>query len=71
MLMFATGIENRCPSIEQGRVRVNEMESCGPCQQWRLDLEGNLMSASIEEERFGPYTAAFLSVFPLPPRPIT
>lgn len=26
--MFATGVENSIPTIQNGRVRVDEMESC-------------------------------------------
>src|SRR5215467_12905701 len=39
MFMFATGIENSSPTIEHGRVRVDEMESCGHYKQWRVDLD--------------------------------
>ena len=37
--MFATGVENSAPTIEHGRVRVDEMESCGHYKQWRLDFD--------------------------------
>lgn len=37
--MFATGIENSSPTIQQGRVRVDEMESCGHYEQWRNDFD--------------------------------
>ncbi len=39
MFMFATGIENSSPTIDAGTVRVDEMESCGHYDQWRLDFE--------------------------------
>lgn len=37
--MFATGIENSDPTIDHGRVRVDEMEKCGHYQRWRTDFE--------------------------------
>jgi beta-glucosidase/6-phospho-beta-glucosidase/beta-galactosidase len=37
--MFATGIENSSPTIQQGRVRMDQMESCGHYRQWRLDFD--------------------------------
>src|SRR5205823_916609 len=37
--MFATGIENSAPTIENGRVRVDEMESCGHYQHWKTDFD--------------------------------
>ena len=37
--MFATGIENSSPTINQGRVRVDEMEKCGHYKKWRDDFE--------------------------------
>ena len=39
MFMFATGIENSSPTIDAGTVRVDEMETCGHYEQWRLDFE--------------------------------
>ncbi len=37
--MFATGIENSIPTIQQGRVRVDEMEKCKHYQYWREDFQ--------------------------------
>ena len=37
--MFATGIENSNPTIQQGRVRVDEMEKCKHYQYWREDFQ--------------------------------
>ena len=37
--MFATGIENSIPKIQNGRVRVDQMESCGHYRHWRKDFE--------------------------------
>jgi beta-glucosidase/6-phospho-beta-glucosidase/beta-galactosidase len=39
MFMFATGIENSSPTIEHGRVRVDEMDSCGHYKYWSLDFD--------------------------------
>ena len=36
--MFATGIENSEPTIDGGRLRVDEMEKCGHYKHWREDL---------------------------------
>ncbi|HEY6227839.1 MAG TPA: family 1 glycosylhydrolase, partial [Verrucomicrobiae bacterium] len=37
--MFATGVENSDPTIQGGRVRVDEMEKCGHYKQWRTDFD--------------------------------
>ncbi|HEX8464841.1 MAG TPA: hypothetical protein VF627_09520 [Abditibacterium sp.] len=37
--MFATGIENSYPTIQNGRVRVDEMEKCGHYDLWQRDFE--------------------------------
>ena len=37
--MFATGIENSIPTIDGGRVRVDQMESCGHYRHWRTDFD--------------------------------
>src|SRR4051812_30145240 len=37
--LFATGIENSNPTIENGRIRIDEMESCGHYKQWRTDFD--------------------------------
>ena len=37
--MFATGIENSIPKIQNGRLRVDQMESCGHYRQWRRDFD--------------------------------
>jgi beta-glucosidase/6-phospho-beta-glucosidase/beta-galactosidase len=36
--MFSTGIENSVPTIDNGRTRVDEMESCGHYARWREDF---------------------------------
>lgn len=37
--MFATGVENSSPTLDNGRLRIDEMEKCGHYQKWRLDLD--------------------------------
>ncbi len=37
--LFATGIENSYPTIQGGRVRVDEMEKCGHYDFWRTDFD--------------------------------
>ena len=36
--IFATGIENSYPTIQGGKVRVDEMEKCGHYEKWRTDF---------------------------------
>src|SRR5690349_1467078 len=37
--LFVTGIENSDPTIQNGRVRVDEMERCGHYRSWQTDFE--------------------------------
>jgi len=37
--MFATGIENSSPTIQNGRVRIDELEKCGHYKHWRTDFQ--------------------------------
>ena len=37
--IFATGIENSSPTIQHGRVRVDEMERCRHYQYWETDFD--------------------------------
>ena len=37
--MFATGIENSIPKIQGGRVRVDQMDSCGHYRHWKTDFD--------------------------------
>ena len=37
--MFATGIENSVPTIQNGRHRVDELEKCGFYKHWRKDFD--------------------------------
>lgn len=36
--LFATGIENSSPTINNGKTRIDEMEKCGHYDRWREDL---------------------------------
>jgi beta-glucosidase len=37
--MFATGVENSSPTINQGRTRIDQMEKCRHYEQWRTDFD--------------------------------
>jgi beta-glucosidase/6-phospho-beta-glucosidase/beta-galactosidase len=51
--MFATGIENSIPKIKNGRVRVDQMESCGHYRHWRKDFD-LLEEIGLRYLRYGP-----------------
>jgi beta-glucosidase/6-phospho-beta-glucosidase/beta-galactosidase len=51
--MFATGIENSCPTIKGGTVRVDEMEKCGFYKHWKTDFD-LVEDQGIRFLRFGP-----------------
>ncbi|MGE5384614.1 MAG: family 1 glycosylhydrolase [Betaproteobacteria bacterium] len=51
--LFATGIENSAPTIQGGRVRVDEMEKCRHYQQWRTDF-ALVKEMCIHFLRYGP-----------------
>jgi beta-glucosidase len=51
--MFATGVENSIPTIQNGRVRVDEMESCGHYKQWSKDFDC-VQELGIKYLRYGP-----------------
>src|SRR3954451_24736606 len=51
--MFATGIENSSPTIQGGRVRVDEMEKCRHYQHWRTDLDC-VQALGLSVLRYGP-----------------
>lgn len=36
--MFCTGTEDSVPTIEGGKIRIDEMESCGNYERWREDF---------------------------------
>jgi beta-glucosidase len=51
--MFATGIENSIPTIDGGRMRIDEMSSCGHYKHWRTDFE-LVEELGIHFLRYGP-----------------
>ncbi len=51
--MFATGIENSIPTINNGRTRVDQMEACGHYERWREDFD-LLDDIGIHFLRYGP-----------------
>jgi len=51
--MFATGIENSIPTINNGKTRVDEMELCGFYKHWREDFE-LVVDTGIHYLRYGP-----------------
>ena len=51
--MFATGIENSVPMIQNGRHRVDELEKCGFYKHWRKDFE-LVQEQGIRFLRYGP-----------------
>ena len=53
VFLFATGIENSNPTIDHGRTRVDEMESCGHYRRWREDFDC-VQALGISYLRYGP-----------------
>ena len=51
--MFATGIENSNPTIQNGKFRVDEMEKCKHYQHWRTDFD-LVQEMGISFLRYGP-----------------
>ena len=51
--LFATGIENSYPTIQNGRTRVDEMEKCGHYKHWRKDFD-LVQEMGISFLRYGP-----------------
>ena len=51
--IFATGIENSAPTIQNGRVRRDEMELCGHYKKWRTDFD-KVQELGLEFLRYGP-----------------
>jgi beta-glucosidase/6-phospho-beta-glucosidase/beta-galactosidase len=62
--MFATGIENSIPTIDGGRVRVDEMEKCGHYRLWETDFD---LLAELDI-RFLRYGAPLHRAWPAPDR---
>ena len=53
LFMFATGIENSVPTINQGRTRVDELEKCGFYKHWKTDFD-LVRDLGIQYLRYGP-----------------
>src|SRR5689334_19718372 len=51
--MFATGIENSIPTIQNGKVRMDEYEKCGHYHYWKKDFE-LVKEMGITFLRYGP-----------------
>lgn len=51
--MFATGVENSYPTINNGRVRMDELEKCGHYTHWRLDFD-KVEEIGVRFLRYGP-----------------
>ncbi|NML17591.1 family 1 glycosylhydrolase [Azohydromonas caseinilytica] len=51
--MFATGIENSCPTINGGRTRRDEMEACGHYTRWKDDFD-RVQQLGLSFLRYGP-----------------
>jgi beta-glucosidase len=51
--MFATGIENSIPTIDNGRTRVDQMDSCRHYKHWRLDFDC-VEELGLQYLRYGP-----------------
>ena|ERR1051326_913795 len=51
--MFATGVENSYPTINQGQERVDELEKCGHYTHWRTDFD-LVQELGIRFLRYGP-----------------
>lgn len=51
--MFATGIENSIPTIDNGRTRVDEMEKCAHYVRWKEDFS-LVQDLGIRYLRYGP-----------------
>jgi beta-glucosidase/6-phospho-beta-glucosidase/beta-galactosidase len=53
LFLFATGIENSIPTIQNGRVRRDQMEECDHYSQWQRDFD-LLEDLDIRFLRYGP-----------------
>jgi beta-glucosidase len=51
--IFATGIENSVPTIQGGKLRVDEMEKCGHYTHWKKDFD-LVQELGTEFLRYGP-----------------
>ncbi|HTL08584.1 MAG TPA: family 1 glycosylhydrolase [Chitinophagaceae bacterium] len=53
IFLFATGIENSNPTIDNGKTRVDELEKCGHYQYWQKDFS-LVEELGISFLRYGP-----------------
>ncbi|MDB5416009.1 MAG: glycoside hydrolase family 1 [Rubritepida sp.] len=51
--MFCTGVENSIPTIDHGRTRIDQMESCGHYRYWKEDFR-LVQEMGLEYLRYGP-----------------
>ncbi len=51
--IFATGIENSYPTIQNGKLRVDEMEKCGHYKNWKRDFD-LAQHTGVTHLRYGP-----------------
>jgi beta-glucosidase/6-phospho-beta-glucosidase/beta-galactosidase len=51
--LFATGIENSNPTIQNGKLRLDELEKCGHYKFWQKDFD-LVQELGIEFLRYGP-----------------
>ncbi|HEX5317336.1 MAG TPA: family 1 glycosylhydrolase, partial [Candidatus Kapabacteria bacterium] len=51
--MFATGIEGSYPTIEGGRIRMDEMEKCRHYELWQTDFD-KVQELGVRFLRYGP-----------------
>ena len=51
--LFATGIENSYPTVQGGRLRIDEMDKCGHYRLWRTDFD-LVQQLGIQFLRYGP-----------------
>lgn len=51
--MFCTGIENSVPTIDGGRTRIDELDSCGHYKRWQEDF-ALVQELGLEYLRYGP-----------------
>lgn len=51
--IFATGIENSIPTINQGRTRIDEMAKCGHYRYWKTDFD-LVQDLGVKALRYGP-----------------
>lgn len=51
--IFATGVENSCPTINNGKTRMDELEKCGHYKFWQKDFE-LVKELGVHFLRYGP-----------------